>query len=790
MVNKILDDGQIISARTPIDYTNLPLVWSMQEYEYDRDGAYKPLLTDYTTPPANASVSSYYAVANFNKLTDSDIAAYYNKRYYAEFTAESSGYVSLKLSWDGYITIYKTFETVETEVYTSDTSENTAQTIKIPVSIGTTRIDVCVYTEAEEDFTLEVIGANCRLSYTDATGFDGEYTGTLPISVSGSVISLNYDTIDFEVDGSNNLALKLASVEIPVGDQVVELDTGVFFTSTPDQDAEWTTVSVREGHRVLVAVDNSGGHTITFGSGFTGVTSITDTGVVTKLLYYDGSTWRESSSSIESLWLIHEYATDDGASYEPTLADFNLTSILDSEISTITKQASNRKIYDASYSQYSHKMYEIDVYVDSETTLDLVIAWDKQLVIYTQFEGTLTEEFTTGTDDNTETDFEITLAAGKTRLIILTYTGEADKTFALSITDDVYFSSTNRFPIIANGIKQTAYTYADLELLTYEQMEQLTYAEMSGIAISDSPFAPRYDDTYDLGEDALRWKKLYVTDIDSTNPIDEATHSATSNTSTYSETANTSTYSQTANTASYSTTSATSTYANTSNHATVATSANSSTYSLSANTSTFATTSTTSTYSDTANTASYSTTSATSTYAVGAGTSNTSAYSETANTSTYSQTANTASYSGTSATSTYAVGAGTSNTSTYNETSNTSTYSLTASTSTYSVTAAHAIELGNGVITISGNDAIFDDNIEPAGSGQDIGTSGDPWYGLFVDDLSHGASLGSSAYLGFFGDNGSDMDSVANVSTSTTSIADVRDKLNELIDALQSYNLV
>ena len=82
-------------------------------------------------------------------------------------------------------------------------------------------------------------------------------------------------------------------VTIPVGNQAIDLISSHFFKSTPDQNAEWTTASVRQGWLVWLHVDNSDGDTITFGSGFTDVDAISGAGIQNKLLYYDGSTWRE-----------------------------------------------------------------------------------------------------------------------------------------------------------------------------------------------------------------------------------------------------------------------------------------------------------------------------------------------------------------------------------------------------------------------------------------------------------------------------------------------------------------
>ena len=79
----------------------------------------------------------------------------------------------------------------------------------------------------------------------------------------------------------------------------------------------------------------------------------------------------------------------------------------------------------------------------------------------------------------------------------------------------------------------------------------------------------------------------------------------------------------------------------------------------------------------------------------------------------------------------------------------------------------------------------------PSAVGQYLGgASSEAWDALYVNDLMHGEYMGTASYLGFFGDAGETKITVANVSAFTTSVADVRDKLNELIDALQGYGQV
>lgn len=101
--------------------------------------------------------------------------------------------------------------------------------------------------------------------------------------------------IDFVYDGTQWVELKSfrGAVVIPVGNQTLDLSWDTYFESTPDQSATWVASGGRENRLTLISVNNAGGHTITFGTGFTDVSAITATGYVTKLLYYDGVTWRE-----------------------------------------------------------------------------------------------------------------------------------------------------------------------------------------------------------------------------------------------------------------------------------------------------------------------------------------------------------------------------------------------------------------------------------------------------------------------------------------------------------------
>ncbi len=78
------------------------------------------------------------------------------------------------------------------------------------------------------------------------------------------------------------------------GTQTIVMDATIF-TCTPDETTVWSTTGGFPGQIVLIKVDNAAGVQISFSTGFTDVDAIlvSDTGIQNRLLYYDGSTWRE-----------------------------------------------------------------------------------------------------------------------------------------------------------------------------------------------------------------------------------------------------------------------------------------------------------------------------------------------------------------------------------------------------------------------------------------------------------------------------------------------------------------
>jgi len=81
---------------------------------------------------------------------------------------------------------------------------------------------------------------------------------------------------------------------IPDGTQTITMNATIF-TCTPDEATVWDADGGFSGQIALFKVDNTAGTTVTFNTNFTDVTAIGagDTGIQTRLVYYDGSTWRE-----------------------------------------------------------------------------------------------------------------------------------------------------------------------------------------------------------------------------------------------------------------------------------------------------------------------------------------------------------------------------------------------------------------------------------------------------------------------------------------------------------------
>ena len=81
---------------------------------------------------------------------------------------------------------------------------------------------------------------------------------------------------------------------IPDGTQTI-LPNATLLTCTPDETTIYNASSGYPGQIQIYKIDNTAGVGITFNTGFTDVSPIltTDVGIQLRLVYYDGSTWRE-----------------------------------------------------------------------------------------------------------------------------------------------------------------------------------------------------------------------------------------------------------------------------------------------------------------------------------------------------------------------------------------------------------------------------------------------------------------------------------------------------------------
>ena len=193
-------------------------------------------------------------------LIDRMYVPYTHKVYSTEVFVEQAVNLAVTIEFSGQLTVIKEFENIQTTIYETGEAENNVTRLNIPLEAGITRLYVLTYTSEESQVF------KCSLDIA---------------AISGTRLPILEDYNGW--------------ITIPVGNQAIDLLQSHFFTSTPDQNATWTTTSeTAEGRIVLFHVDNTAGVGITFGTGFdVDPILITDTGIQLRLVYYDGTTWRE-----------------------------------------------------------------------------------------------------------------------------------------------------------------------------------------------------------------------------------------------------------------------------------------------------------------------------------------------------------------------------------------------------------------------------------------------------------------------------------------------------------------
>jgi len=197
------------------------------------------------------------------------------------------------IEWDAQVTVIKEHDAIQTTIYETGEEVNNVVRLSIPLDAGITRLYILTYTsEVNQVF-------KCSLDVA---------------AIGGTRLPILADLVDSD-----------AYVIIPVGNQAIDLLESHFFKATPDQNATWTTTSApTEGRVVLIHLDNTDGDTITFGTGFTDIAEVSETGIKSILLYYDGATWREivtgGGGGILPAGTKYQMLVHDGASW--TAEDF------------------------------------------------------------------------------------------------------------------------------------------------------------------------------------------------------------------------------------------------------------------------------------------------------------------------------------------------------------------------------------------------------------------------------------------------------------------------------------
>jgi hypothetical protein len=134
-----------------------------------------------------------------------------------------------------------------------------------------------------------------------------------------------------------------------------------------------------------------------------------------------------SRANVPLIWRVRQYVNNDGASYEPLLADI-VTGSTEYHI-----QAFKGFVVDANHDQYAHKFYTARLVADQAIEMPIQIFWQEQLHVITSTGGVDTTEYTTGTDDNVVSRLSVSLALGINDLHIMTYTAVADQRLEITL---------------------------------------------------------------------------------------------------------------------------------------------------------------------------------------------------------------------------------------------------------------------------------------------------------------------------------------------------------------------
>ena len=144
----------------------------------------------------------------------------------------------------------------------------------------------------------------------------GEFQGDDIFSVEGDGDIWNLGTMYAH---KANVGGIVAAVD---GTTALDMTQGNVFTCTPAENTSWSTSAPTNGiggQLAAFVVDNSGGFTVAWAAGFTNVDSISasDTGIHTRLLQFDGTTWHQivgyftPPSFTFTIWNPYSVQTDD-----------------------------------------------------------------------------------------------------------------------------------------------------------------------------------------------------------------------------------------------------------------------------------------------------------------------------------------------------------------------------------------------------------------------------------------------------------------------------------------------
>ncbi len=181
--------AKTMRANSSVMGIRTPLAWHVQQYVYDRGGAYEPAITDFTTslPVAPASVEHHVLTAGKGSMIDADYEQYSNKMYTVRLTTDQDMSVAIQINYFEQIVIVVVQGGVETTVYTTGTDDNIVRRLILPLDFGITDVHIMTYagsTGRRLEAAVDLTGVRSCAIPSGSVGQGGAGGWTIPYNFS------------------------------------------------------------------------------------------------------------------------------------------------------------------------------------------------------------------------------------------------------------------------------------------------------------------------------------------------------------------------------------------------------------------------------------------------------------------------------------------------------------------------------------------------------------------------------------------------------------------------------